>query len=57
MLAALIISPDFPAIFEAINMTLAGDASAFVSQPLTLEGVVAVPLLCNDYSIYFIGLC
>ncbi|KAF2474348.1 alpha/beta-hydrolase, partial [Lindgomyces ingoldianus] len=50
MLAALIVSPDFPVILEAINSTLAGDASAFVSPPLTLGGVVAIPLLCNDYN-------
>jgi len=43
-------------ILKAINSTLAGDASAFVSPPTTLGGVVAMPLLCNDYSIYYTGL-
>ena len=57
MLGAFIIAPDFPSIFEAINSTLAGDASAFVSPALTLGGVVAMPLLCNDYSMYHLGPC
>jgi hypothetical protein len=46
---AILGSPDFPAILDAINSTLAGDASAFVSPLPTVEDVVAMPLLCNDY--------
>jgi len=49
MLGMLLASPDFPNILDTINSTLAGDASGFVSTPLTLGGVVAMPLLCNDY--------
>ncbi|TVY51007.1 putative hydrolase [Lachnellula cervina] len=46
---ALLGSPDFPAIFEAINSTLNGDASAFISPPPTVDSVDSMPLLCNDY--------
>lgn len=46
---ALLGSPDFPAIFEAINSTLSGDASAFISPPPTVDSVDSMPLLCNDY--------
>jgi hypothetical protein len=53
MLGMLLASPDFPVILNTINSTLAGDASGFVSPPLTLGGVVAMPLLCNDYGTCF----
>ncbi|TVY40872.1 putative hydrolase, partial [Lachnellula subtilissima] len=46
---ALLGSPDFPAIFDSINSTLAGDASAFISLPPTVDSVDSMPLLCNDY--------
>ncbi|TVY92660.1 putative hydrolase [Lachnellula willkommii] len=45
---ALLGSPDFPSIFEAIYSTLSGDASAFISPPSTVASVNSMPLLCND---------
>jgi hypothetical protein len=42
--------PDFPAILEGIYAALNGDGSFFVDGPPSLEDVVAMPILCNDYS-------
>ena len=42
--------PDFPAILDGIYAALNGDGSFFIDGPPSLEGVVAMPLLCNDYS-------
>jgi len=54
---ALLGSPDFPAISDAINSTLAGDASAFISPPPTVDSVVSMPLLCNDYGTQELSYC
>jgi len=49
---ALFVKPDFPAIFECFNATLSGDASCFASGPPGVEGLVAIPLLCNDNGMF-----
>jgi hypothetical protein len=42
--------PDFPVILHGIYAALNGDGSFFVGGPPTVEAVVAMPLLCTDYS-------
>jgi hypothetical protein len=42
--------PDFPAILDGIYAALNGDGSFFIDGAPSLEGVVAMPILCNDYS-------
>ncbi|KAE9363001.1 hypothetical protein N431DRAFT_550765 [Stipitochalara longipes BDJ] len=42
--------PDFPAILDGIYAALNGDGSYFVDGPPGLEDVLAMPLLCNDYT-------
>ncbi|RFU28898.1 hypothetical protein B7463_g7452, partial [Scytalidium lignicola] len=49
MLGNLLAAPDFPAIFNGIYAALNGDGSFFANGPSSLESVVAMPLLCNDY--------
>lgn len=53
MLNSLMGNPDFPGIFEALDLALQGDSSFFAmaaGDPIPSVPVVwAVPLLCNDY--------
>ena len=42
--------PDFPAILDGIHYPLNGDPAYFINGPPSLEDVVAMPLLSNDYS-------
>ncbi|KAH8811132.1 Alpha/Beta hydrolase protein [Xylogone sp. PMI_703] len=49
MLGNLLGAPDFPAILEGVDNALNGDGSFFMNGPGSLESVVAMPLLCNDY--------
>jgi hypothetical protein len=42
--------PDFPAILDGIHGALNGDPTYFIDGPPSLEDVVAMPILCNDYS-------
>jgi len=42
--------PDFPAILDGIYAALNGDGSFFIDGPAGLEDVLAMPVLCNDYS-------
>ena len=41
---------DFPAILDGIYAALNGDGSFFVDGPPNFDEVVAMPILCNDYS-------
>ena len=56
MLNALLGTPDFPFIFEALELALKGDGSAFAlaaGDPIpSVQDVVAMPLLCSDYREY-----
>ncbi|PMD32000.1 hypothetical protein L207DRAFT_441349 [Hyaloscypha variabilis F] len=42
--------PDFPAILDGIYAALHGDGSFFIDGPAGLEDVLAMPVLCNDYT-------
>ncbi|KUJ13789.1 uncharacterized protein LY89DRAFT_590287 [Mollisia scopiformis] len=45
-------APDFPAFLDGIYAALNGNPYYFIDGPANLEGVVAQPLLCNDYAEY-----
>ncbi|KAF4637604.1 hypothetical protein G7Y89_g477 [Cudoniella acicularis] len=49
MLGNLLGAPDFPAILDGIYAALNGNGIFFGNGPRSLESVVAMPLLCNDY--------
>jgi hypothetical protein len=53
MLNQLLGTPDLPSIFEALELALNGDGSAFAisaGDPVpNVEDVVGMPLLCSDY--------
>lgn len=54
MLGSFLGVVDFEAIIAGINDTLyGGDAGFFVNGPVSVEGVVAMPLLCGDYGMFF----
>ncbi|CZR58678.1 uncharacterized protein PAC_08570 [Phialocephala subalpina] len=42
-------APDFPNILDGIYAALNGNGVFFADGPPSLEDVVAIPLLCNDY--------
>jgi hypothetical protein len=49
MLNALSGQPEFPLLFDALELALAGNASAFAGGPiLSVEAVVGLPLECGD---------
>lgn len=54
MLGALSGLPDFIAIFGALELALDGTVFPFfVSGPAPYDAVVAMPILANDYSMFF----
>lgn len=58
MLGSFLGVVNFEGIIQGINSTLyGGDASFFTNGPPTVEGVVAMPLLCGDYGISPLPLC
>lgn len=49
MLLKTLTSPDFPGIIGGIYNALNGNGIFFLDGPPSLEEIVVMPIICNDY--------